>query len=143
MLKTEVHNFVREKLLSRGAVSSSEIKKLFDMHLTQLPSGHILGKGVSDKMLQQSLLDQGAALLANHHEPVFVRSRVNDGHDDIRAVIIEYLRESPKIMVQKLKPRLQEKLGAMPPDAAWRKVLKEFCVLTSNHYTLKGLVPKG
>lgn len=63
--KLEVLNFVREKLYTRFVVSASELRRLFQMHLAQCPPGHVLSSGVSDKMLEESILNVGGIQLEN------------------------------------------------------------------------------
>ena len=58
-LRTELMNFVQEKLYSRFVLSLSELKRLFNVKLSSLPPGHILGKGVSDKLFEQTVIEVG------------------------------------------------------------------------------------
>ncbi|MEW8547645.1 MAG: hypothetical protein AB2693_29405 [Candidatus Thiodiazotropha sp.] len=57
--RTESVNFVQEKLYSRFVLSLSELKRLFNVKLSSLPPGHILGKGVSDKLFEQTVIEVG------------------------------------------------------------------------------------
>ena len=61
----ELQSFVRDKLYSRYVLTLSELKRLFHLKLTQCQSGHILGTGVSDKMLEQAVIDVGGIKINN------------------------------------------------------------------------------
>lgn len=61
----EVQNFVKEKLYTRFVVSTSELRRLFQMHLAQCPPGHILSTGVSDSLLEEAVLKVGGVQLEN------------------------------------------------------------------------------
>ena len=63
-LKTELMNFIQEKLYSRFVLSMSDLKRLFNVKLSSLPPGHILGKGVSDKLIEKTVLEVGGISLA-------------------------------------------------------------------------------
>ena len=62
-LRTELVNFVQEKLYSRFVLSLSDLKRLFNVKLSSLPPGHILGKGVSDKLFEQTVIEVGGTSL--------------------------------------------------------------------------------
>ena len=63
-LKTELMNFIQEKLYSRFVLSMSDLKRLFNVKFSSLPPGHILGKGVSDKLIEKTVLEVGGISLA-------------------------------------------------------------------------------
>ena len=62
-LKTELVNFIQEKLYSRFVLSLSELKRLFNVKLSSLPPGHVLGKGVSDKLFEKTVIEVGGISL--------------------------------------------------------------------------------
>lgn len=64
-LKTEIFNFVQEKLFSRLVLTLSELKKLFTLKLAICPPGHVLGSGVSDKLLEETVIEVGGIRLKN------------------------------------------------------------------------------
>ncbi len=53
----ELISFVREKLCARLVIASSDMRRLFNLKLTELPSGHVLGSGVSDHQLEQTVYE--------------------------------------------------------------------------------------
>ena len=62
-LRTELVNFVQEKLYSRFVLSISDLRRLFNVKLSSLPPGHILGKGMSDKLFEQTVIEVGGISL--------------------------------------------------------------------------------
>ena len=62
-LRTELVSFVQEKLYSRFVLSLSDLKRLFNVKLSSLPPGHILGKGMSDKLFEQTVIEVGGISL--------------------------------------------------------------------------------
>lgn len=58
-----LQSFVQDKLNSRYVLTMSEVKRLFQLNLTQSQPGHILSSGVSDQMLEQAVLDVGGIRL--------------------------------------------------------------------------------
>ena len=136
-LRREVNNFIRDKLTSRFVLSQSDVKTLFNMQLASLPSGHILGSGVSEKMLEQALFEEGGVLLTSHTEPVYVLGTVNDGHGPIRDILLDLLKVKTTVKTTLFKQKMEEAFGELPPDASWRKVLREYCVSKSGQWALK------
>lgn len=88
--KLEVVNFVRDKLYTRFVVSASELRRLFQMHLAQCPPGHILATGVSDKLLEESVLKVGGVQLENQVSVVFRRCQYSDGSYILRRTVNVY-----------------------------------------------------
>lgn len=55
----ELKAFVSSTFKKQFVLTLSELKRLFNLHLASLPPGHILFSGISDKMLQDMVLDIG------------------------------------------------------------------------------------
>ena len=136
-LRREVNTFIRDKLTSRFVLSQSDVKTLFNMQLASLPPGHILGSGVSEKMLEQALFEEGGVLLTSHTEPVYVLGKVDDGHGEIRDILLDLLKVKTTVKTTLFKQRMEETFGELPPDTTWRKVLREYCVSKSGQWALK------
>jgi hypothetical protein len=64
-LKTELLNFIQEKLYSRYVMTMTDVKRLFAIKLGQCPPGHVLGSGVADKLMEQSIVEVGGVKLQN------------------------------------------------------------------------------
>lgn len=55
----ELKAFVSSTFRKQFVLTLSELKRLFNLHLASLPPGHTLFSGISDKMLQDMVLDTG------------------------------------------------------------------------------------
>ncbi|XP_021267753.1 DNA-directed RNA polymerase III subunit RPC5 isoform X2 [Numida meleagris] len=55
----ELKAFVSSTFKKQFVLTLSELKRLFNLHLASLPPGHTLFSGISDKMLQDMVLDIG------------------------------------------------------------------------------------
>lgn len=55
----ELKAFVSSTFKKQFVLTLSELKRLFNLHLASLPPGHTLFSGISDKMLQDMVLDTG------------------------------------------------------------------------------------
>ena len=62
--RTELREFIKEKLCSRYVLSISELKRLLNMKLSQAPPGYILNKGVTDKLCEQTVIEIGGIVLS-------------------------------------------------------------------------------
>lgn len=65
LLQKELESFALEVLMQKQVLSLKETKRLFFLHLSQRPPGHILASGVSDKMLEMAFVAVGGAKLNN------------------------------------------------------------------------------
>lgn len=64
-LRTELLNFVQDKLCSRFVLSASELKRLFTIKQMQCPSGHVFWSGVTDGLLEDAIKEVGGVRLSN------------------------------------------------------------------------------
>ncbi|PIO35390.1 hypothetical protein AB205_0008820, partial [Aquarana catesbeiana] len=55
----ELNEFVASTFKKQYVLTLSELKRLFNLHLASLPPGHTLFSGISDKMLQETVLFSG------------------------------------------------------------------------------------
>lgn len=55
----ELFEFVASIFRKQYVLTMSELKRLFNLHLASLPPGHTLFSGISDKMLQETVLNSG------------------------------------------------------------------------------------
>lgn len=62
-LHRELVEFTRDKLHSKNVLSKTDLKRLFSLFLTQCPPEHVLRSGVSDQMLEESILASGGMKL--------------------------------------------------------------------------------
>lgn len=143
-LRLALTDFVRRQLLDASALWKSVLKLRFQKHLASLPAGHVLGRGVSDHLLEQSLVDAGARRTDSstpNGESVFVLHRRGDGLDPVRAAILDLLNGKTSLKIGALRRRLTEDGRAETPgDAELKKALKEFCETRGGCWHLKGTV---
>lgn len=55
----ELRAFVQATFQKQFVLTLSELKRLFNLHLASLPPGHMLFSGISDRMLQDTVLAAG------------------------------------------------------------------------------------
>ena len=55
----ELRAFVEATFQRQFVLTLSELKRLFNLHLASLPPGHMLFSGISDRMLQDTVLAAG------------------------------------------------------------------------------------
>nr|XP_019922586.2 DNA-directed RNA polymerase III subunit RPC5 isoform X1 [Crassostrea gigas] len=145
--KLEVLNFVREKLYTRFVVSASELRRLFQMHLAQCPPGHILSSGVSDKILEESILNVGGVQLENQwppntqQEPMFALPKMGDSLDPARTVLLNYFTSSHKISRKQFVKAVEDGCGMTLSEQDTKLLLKDYCAQKGNSWMLKGTVP--
>lgn len=59
LIAKELNEFVASTFKKQYVLTMSELKRLFNLHLASLPPGHTLFSGISDKMLQETVLSSG------------------------------------------------------------------------------------
>ncbi|XP_066291491.1 DNA-directed RNA polymerase III subunit RPC5-like [Branchiostoma lanceolatum] len=147
-LRTEVVRFCDEKLRSNMVLSMSEMKRLLLLRLSQCPPGDVLGTGVSDKLLEQSMFEAGAMQIQLPWPPnsdatpdqqkVFALAHVGDKYDKIRETILEMFNESFKLRRNAINSKVQEAIGQEANKHDIEKVLREVCMVKGTQWYLKG-----
>ena len=142
-LKKELLSFVRDKLYSRYVMSVADLRQQLGLKLAQCPPGHILGTGVSDRLLEQSLRQVGSVefpALQPGGDTVYAVVSVGDGHDRLRGLIVDMLRETGRIKSAALRKRMEAAFvdDDQPSEAETRKILKEYCTTKGGTWHLKG-----
>lgn len=142
--KKELLKFTREKLTSRTVMKLSDLRTSLNFRLSELPSGHTLGKGVSDSMLISGVRGAGGVeiprAVSKLSEPLFVNSICGDRFDVIRAVIVDMLQSNIRVIVKAVKVMVEERQdGVLMSEADVRKVVKEYCVSKGGTWMLKGI----
>ncbi|XP_078691347.1 DNA-directed RNA polymerase III subunit RPC5-like [Branchiostoma floridae x Branchiostoma belcheri] len=147
-LRTEVVRFCGEKLRGNVVLSMSEMKRLLLLRLSQCPPGDVLGKGVSDKLLEQSMFEAGAMQIQLPWPPnsdatpdqqkIFALAHVGDKYDKIREVVLEMFNESFKLRRNVITSKVQEAIGQEPNKHDMEKVLREVCMVKGGQWYLKG-----
>ena len=140
-LKTELRNFVQERLTSRFVLTLSELKIHLHRHLAGSPAGHVLSTGVSDKLLEQAVYDSGAVKAAQTPtgENIFAMPKIGDSLEPIRIAIFETGNFTKGITVSGVKATLEERNHPVN-DNDIRKVLRQYCIARGRMWLLKGSV---
>ncbi|XP_029649513.2 DNA-directed RNA polymerase III subunit RPC5 [Octopus sinensis] len=140
-----LQSFVKDKLNTRYVLTMSEVKRLFQLNLTQSQPGHILSSGVSDQMLEQAVLDVGGIRLNDRwpkqyiEEPVFLASRIGDGLDPMRGVLIGMLQTSCRVASNLFKKKVDEVLDCPISENDCKKLLRDYCITKGSCWYLKGV----
>ena len=59
LIASVIRAFVQATFQKQFVLTLSELKRLFNLHLASLPPGHMLFSGISDRMLQDTVLAAG------------------------------------------------------------------------------------
>ncbi|XP_071479942.1 DNA-directed RNA polymerase III subunit RPC5-like [Diadema antillarum] len=150
-LRTELMSFLNEIFKEHAILSISQMRKLLMGRLTESPPGHVLGSGVTDKLLEESAVDIGCTLLqvpwpAQYKEVadkrLFCRTALGDAHDKFRGVILDLFRENFKLKKTLILEQCKELLGVdLSSKAEFDRILKSVCVFKSPYWYLKGTIP--
>ncbi|XP_006872006.1 PREDICTED: DNA-directed RNA polymerase III subunit RPC5 isoform X2 [Chrysochloris asiatica] len=125
----ELRAFVEATFQKQFVLTLSELKRLFNMHLASLPPGHTLFSGISDRMLQDTVLAAGCKQILVPFPPQTAAS------PDEQKVFA--LWESGERSDQS---RLTQECGEDLSKQEVDKVLKDCCVSYGGMWYLKGTV---
>ncbi|KAM6156225.1 DNA-directed RNA polymerase III subunit RPC5 isoform 2-T2 [Rhynchocyon petersi] len=125
----ELRAFVEATFQRQFVLTLSELKRLFNMHLASLPPGHTLFSGISDRMLQETVLAAGCKQILVPFPPQTAAS------PDEQKVFA--LWESGDMSDQS---RLTQECGEDLSKQEVDKVLKDCCVSYGGMWYLKGTV---
>ncbi|XP_008944512.1 PREDICTED: DNA-directed RNA polymerase III subunit RPC5 isoform X2 [Merops nubicus] len=125
----ELKAFVSSTFKKQFVLTLSELKRLFNLHLASLPPGHTLFSGISDKMLQDMVLDTGCRQILVPFPPQTAASP-----DELK---VYALWEAGDTYDQnQLSQECGEDLNKQEVD----RVLKDCCVSYGGMWYLKGTV---
>ncbi|CAH1794623.1 unnamed protein product, partial [Owenia fusiformis] len=147
--KKELHLFINEKISEMGVVTFSELKRQFQLKLASCPPGHVLGTGVSDRMLQQAVLDCGGERLKSEWPPkvtkeeLFIFYKPGDStYVQTRQRMLEMFHLDSKIRLHVLQQLLNDKEGLTLTAPEIKNIVKDYCVPGKNGlWYLKGTQP--
>lgn len=142
-LKRELQLFVQDRLYSRYVMSIADLRQQLTLKLAQCPPGHILGTGVSDRLLQQSLQQVGTVEFPARQpggEAVYAVVSIGDDNDRMRHLVVDMLRETGRIKSAALRKRMEEMYvdNDLPSETDMKKILKEYCSTKGGVWYLKG-----
>ncbi|XP_043818409.1 DNA-directed RNA polymerase III subunit RPC5 isoform X1 [Dromiciops gliroides] len=146
----ELRAFVEATFQRQFVLTLSELKRLFNMHLASLPPGHTLFSGISDRMLQDTVLAAGCKQILVPFPPqtaaspdeqkVFALWESGDMSDQHRQVLLEIFSKNYRVRRNLIQTRLSQECGEDLSKQEVDKVLKDCCVSYGGMWYLKGTV---
>ncbi|KAM8962179.1 DNA-directed RNA polymerase III subunit RPC5 isoform 2-T2 [Pelodytes ibericus] len=146
----ELKAFVVEIFNKQYVLTLSELKRLFNLHLAGLPPGHILFSGISDKMLQETVLSTGCKQIpvpfpsqstaTPEEQKVFALWTCGDIYDKERQTLLELFSKAHRLRRNQIQARMSQEFGDGVGKQQLDKVLKDCCVCYGGMWYLKGTV---
>ncbi|XP_059976580.1 DNA-directed RNA polymerase III subunit RPC5 isoform X2 [Mesoplodon densirostris] len=146
----ELKAFVEATFQRQFVLTLSELKRLFNLHLASLPPGHMLFSGISDRMLQETVLAAGCKQILVPFPPqtaaspdeqkVFALWESGDMSDQHRQVLLEIFSKNYRVRRNMIQSRLTQECGEDLSKQEVDKVLKDCCVSYGGMWYLKGTV---
>ncbi|KAG9477010.1 hypothetical protein GDO78_002414 [Eleutherodactylus coqui] len=146
----ELMEFVESIFRRQFVLTMSELKRLFNLHLASLPPGHILFSGISDKMLQETVLNSGCKQIMVPFPPqstatpeeqkVFALWTCGDTYDKERQALLELFSKGHRLRRNMIQTRMSQEFGENLTKQQLDKVLKDCCVCYGGMWYLKGTV---
>ncbi|XP_054436885.1 DNA-directed RNA polymerase III subunit RPC5 isoform X2 [Pteronotus mesoamericanus] len=146
----ELRAFVEATFQRQFVLTLSELKRLFNLHLASLPPGHTLFSGISDRMLQDTVLAAGCKQILVPFPPqtaaspdeqkVFALWESGDMSDQHRQVLLEIFSKNYRVRRNMIQSRLTQECGEDLSKQDVDKVLKDCCVSYGGMWYLKGTV---
>ncbi|EMP34971.1 DNA-directed RNA polymerase III subunit RPC5 [Chelonia mydas] len=114
----ELKAFVMKTFKKQFVLTLSELKRLFNLHLASLPPGHTLFSGISDKMLQDMVLDTGCRqILVPIHAvspdelKVYALWEAGDIYDQHRQVLLKIFTKNYRVRRNVIQHQLSQECG--------------------------------
>ncbi|GAB0196624.1 DNA-directed RNA polymerase III subunit RPC5 [Grus japonensis] len=146
----ELKAFVSTTFKKQFVLTLSELKRLFNLHLASLPPGHTLFSGISDKMLQDMVLDTGCKQILVPFPPqtaaspdelkVYALWEAGDTYDQHRQVLLEIFSKNYRVRRNVIQNQLSQECGEDLNKQEVDRVLKDCCVSYGGMWYLKGTV---
>ncbi|KAL4624581.1 DNA-directed RNA polymerase III subunit RPC5 [Arapaima gigas] len=146
----ELQDFVEATFRKHYVLTLSEVKRLFNLHLASLPPGHSLFGGISDHLLQDTILlsncrqivvpfpSQSSA--AMDEQKVFALWNSGETFDKHRHVLFDIYMKHYRVRRNVIQARLSQELGDGITKADVDRLLKECCISYGGMWYLKGTV---
>ncbi|XP_068100722.1 DNA-directed RNA polymerase III subunit RPC5 isoform X1 [Hyperolius riggenbachi] len=146
----ELKEFIASTFKKQYVLTMSELKRLFNLHLASLPPGHILFSGISDKMLQETVLISGCKQIMVPFPPqssaspdeqkVFALWTCGDTYEKERQALLELFCKGHRLRRNIIQAKLSQEFGESLTKQLLDKVLKDCCVCYGGMWYLKGTV---
>uniref|UniRef100_A0A8B9DR21 RNA polymerase III subunit E n=1 Tax=Anser cygnoides TaxID=8845 RepID=A0A8B9DR21_ANSCY len=148
----ELKAFVSSTFKKQFVLTLSELKRLFNLHLASLPPGHTLFSGISDKMLQDMVLDTGCKQIFVPFPPqtaaspdelkVYALWEAGDTYDQHRQVLLEIFSRNYRVRRNVIQNQLSQECGEDVNKQELDRVLKVSFCLSSNQMSSNISSPK-
>nr|XP_033770079.1 DNA-directed RNA polymerase III subunit RPC5 isoform X1 [Geotrypetes seraphini]XP_033770080.1 DNA-directed RNA polymerase III subunit RPC5 isoform X1 [Geotrypetes seraphini] len=146
----ELKAFVTATFKRQYVLTLSELKRLFNLHVASLPPGHELFCSISDKVLQETVLDAGCKQILVPFSPqttaspdeqkVFALWECGDTYDQHRQALLDIFSKNYRVRRHVIQARLNEESGGQFNKQSVDKLLKDCCVSQGGMWYLKGTV---
>ncbi|KAF4106958.1 DNA-directed RNA polymerase III subunit RPC5 [Onychostoma macrolepis] len=147
----ELQDFVRSTFRKHYVLCLSEVKRLFNLHLASLPTGHSVYGHVTDRMLQDTILQSQCKQILVPFPPqsnttadeqkVFGLWESGETFDKHRQVLFEIFMKNYRVRRNVIQTRLTQELGDAVTKTDVDRLLKECCMSLGGMWYLKGTVP--
>ncbi|NXX80343.1 RPC5 polymerase, partial [Urocolius indicus] len=137
LVAQELKAFVSSTFKKQFVLTLSELKRLFNLHLAGLPPGHTLFSGISDKMLQDMVLDTGCKQILVPFPPqtaaspdelkVYALWEAGDTYDQHRQVLLEIFSKNYRVRRNVIQSQLSQECGEDLNKQEVDRVLKVRC----------------
>ncbi|XP_003229273.1 DNA-directed RNA polymerase III subunit RPC5 [Anolis carolinensis] len=146
----ELRAFLVATFRRQYVLTLNELKRLFNLHVASLPPGNLLFSGISDKTLQDMVLDLGCKQIMVPFPPqtaalpdeqkVFALWEVGDMFDQHRQILLDIFSKNYRVRRNVIQNRLAQEYGDGIDKQEVDKVLKDCCVSQGGMWYLKGTV---
>ncbi|XP_033907518.1 DNA-directed RNA polymerase III subunit RPC5-like [Acipenser ruthenus] len=146
----ELRDFVSSIFRKHFVLTLSELKRLFNLHLASLPPGHSLFSGISDRLLQETVLDSKCKQILVPFPPqssaeadeqkVFALWEMGDSFDQHRQLLLEIFMKNYRVRRNLIQGKLTQEFGDNVTKTDLDRLLKECCVSYGGMWYLKGTV---
>ncbi|XP_067318029.1 DNA-directed RNA polymerase III subunit RPC5 isoform X2 [Anolis sagrei] len=146
----ELRAFLVATFRRQYVLTLNELKRLFNLHVASLPPGNLLFSGISDKTLQDMVLDLGCKQIMVPFPPqtaalpdeqkVFALWEVGDMFDQHRQILLDIFSKNYRVRRNVIQNRLAQEYGDGIDKQEVDKILKDCCVSHGGMWYLKGTV---
>ncbi|XP_076856174.1 DNA-directed RNA polymerase III subunit RPC5 isoform X1 [Brachyhypopomus gauderio] len=146
----ELRDFVQSTFRKHFVLCLSEVKRLFNLHLASLPTGHCRFSHVTDRVLQDTILRSCCKQILVPFPPqssasadeqkVFGLWESGETFDKHRQVLFEIFMKNYRVRRSVIQTRLTQELGDGVTKSDVDRLLKECCISLGGMWYLKGTV---
>lgn len=146
----ELQDFIRSTFRKHFVLCLSEVKRLFNLHLASLPTGHSRFGHVTDRMLQDTILQSNCKQILVPFPPqsnagaddqkVFGLWESGETFDKYRQVLFELFMKNYRVRRNIIQTRLTQELGDAVIKTDVDRLLKDCCISLGGMWYLKGTV---